>query len=324
MYEIIGISHPLIDICIEVDELLINKFNLKKGQFNLVDSAEITTILSEIDTTKSKIQLGGSVSNTLAGLNLLGVKVAEYGKIGTDKYGELIKKDKEEKQIGDFLSKHELPTGTVINLITPDAERTFAVCLGAATELNEQDIKDDDLKKTKIIHFTGYELESPKVKLAIRKAIGIAKEKNILISLDLADPGVVQRNLIELKSFIKNNVDILFANEEEAIEFTGKSPEKALDVLGEIVDYAIVKIGDKGSYIKVSHSGNTFKIKPYKITPKDTTGAGDMYAAGILYGILNNLEMEKAGEIASYSSAKIVENIGARLEKLDITHILNE
>ncbi|MFT4297760.1 MAG: adenosine kinase [Candidatus Woesearchaeota archaeon] len=324
MYEVAGISHPLIDICVEADENLISSANLKKGQFNLIKSEAFTEIISKIDKSKCKIVIGGSVSNTLAGLHLLGIKTAEYGKIGNDEYGEILKKNKKDKGIKCFFSEHELPTGTVLCLISPDAERTFAVCLGAATELSENDIITEDIAKAKIIHFTGYEFESPKVRLAIRKAVAIAKEKNILISFDLADPGVVQRNMIDLKAFVENNVNILFANEEEAEEFTGKPAEQAVEELGEIVDYAIVKIGNKGSYIKVAHSGNTFKIKAHKAKAKDTTGAGDMYAAGILYGILKQLPMEKTGKIASYTAAKVVENIGARLNSIDISHLLEE
>jgi sugar/nucleoside kinase (ribokinase family) len=324
MYDVIGISHPLVDICTSVEEDFLNKFNLPKSQCTLVDEKTFKEILSNIDKTNSEIKLGGTVSNTLSALNLLGIKVGEYGKIGKDEYGELIKKENNDKMIGNFLSEDNLPTGTVLNFITPDAQRTFVVYLGAATQLTENDISEEYIKKAKIIHFTGYEFESLKVKSAIEKAVKIAKKNGILISFDLADPGVIQRNIIELKSFINDNVDILFANEEEAMEFTGKTPEKAVELLGEKVKYAIVKMGEKGSIIKIAHSGNTFKIEPYKTNAIDTTGAGDIYSAGILFGILKNLEMEKTGKIASYISSKVVEKIGARLNKINISHILNE
>jgi len=321
MYDVIGISHPMVDVCAEVSEDFLDSVEIKKGHSNVVETDKFKKIKDKINNENIKIELGSSVSNTLSGLHLLGCKVGEYGKIGKDDFGELIKKEKQEKEMGDFLSKHELPTACCLTLITPDTERTFVVYLGAAPQLSSEDIDEEIIKQTKIIHTTGYEFESPMVRTAIRKSAQVASENDIMISLDLADPGVVQRNFIDIKPFIEKHVDILFANEEEAEEFTGKPAEEAVEELAKYVDYAIVKIGDKGSYIKVAHSGNTFKIKANKVTPKDTTGAGDMYAAGILYGILNNLTMERAGEIASYAAAEVVKKIGARLEKIDTKKI---
>ena len=316
MYDVIGISHCIVDICVEVNEEFLDQCEIEKGHSNVVDTDKFKKINNMIDKEKIKIELGGSVSNTLAGLHLLGCKVGEYGKIGKDKPGDLIKKEKKDKQMGDFISEHELPTGCCLTLITPDSERTFVVYLGAAPQLSGDDIDEEIIKQAKIIHTTGYEFESPIVRTAIRKTVAIAKENNIKFSLDLADPGVVQRNFTDLKPFIEKHVDILFANEEEAEEFTGKPAEEAVDELAKYVDYAIVKIGSKGSYIKVAHSGNTIKIDAKKVLAKDTTGAGDIYAAGILYGILNNLTMDEAGKIASHAAAEVVKKVGARLDKI--------
>ncbi len=321
MYDVIGISHPLVDVCVEINDNFLEGLDLKKGHFTLVEPNTFKKIHDNIDKKDIKIEFGGSVANTLAGLHLLGCKVAEYGKIGKDDYGAMLKKEKKDKDMGDYLSEHDYPTGTVLCLITPDSERTFAVCLGAASELDDEDIDEEIIKDAKILHLTGYEFESPNVRRAIRKAAIIAKENGVKISLDLADPGVVQRTFIDLKAFVENYVDILFANEEEAEEFTGKSVEDAVEALSKMVDYAIVKVGEKGSFIKVGHKGSTYKIEAKKVKAKDTTGAGDMYAAAILYSIINNLPMDEAGKIASHASAEVVKKIGARLEKLDISKI---
>ena len=291
MYDLIGIAHPLVDLCIDIDESFLISIGLEKGTMHLVDNDKFIDIHAKVKSKITKIEPGGSVPNTIDGLHLLGCNVAEYAKVGNDKYGEMIIKEKDQKAIGNFITKYDSPTGCVLCLITPDSQRTFVVCLGAASELCEDDIDEKIIKQAKIIHFTGYELESPKVKTAINKIVKIAKKNNILISFDLADPGVIKRNLIEMKSFVKDNVDIIFANEEEAEEFTGKPPEQALNLLSENAKYAIVKLGEKGSLIKTKQG--TYDIEPRKVQAKDTTGAGDMYAAGILYGIIKDIDMEK-------------------------------
>jgi sugar/nucleoside kinase (ribokinase family) len=322
MYDVVGISHPLIDLCADIEDEFLELFSLKKGVMHVVDSKRFMEVHEKIDKNKMKIEFGGSVSNTLDGLRLLGCKVAEYGKIGMDKYGDLLVREKEEKKMGNFLKRHKSPTGCVLALITPDAQRTFVVCYGAATKLNEEDIDTEIIKNSKIIHFTGYEFESPLLRLVIKKVVSIAKPVGVLISFDLADIGVIQRNYIALKQFIAENVDILFANEAEAEAFTGKPGESALALISENVNYAVLKLGEKGSMISTKNSGNIYRIRPVKVIPKDTTGAGDIYASCILYGILKNIPLDKAGRIASYAAAKVVEKKGARLAELDLSEII--
>ena len=319
MYDVIGISHALIDLCADVDEAFLEKFKLDIGSMQLVDDKGFKEIHDELDKKNIKVEFGGSVSNTIDGLHLLGCKVAEFAKVGNDEYGNMIMNEKDKKKIGNFITRHDSPTGTVLALITPEGERTFVVCLGAAAHLGEEDVPKKDIQNTKIIHFTGYEFESPVVKGAVEKAIKIAKENKILVSFDLADSGLVQRNFAELKTFVENNVDILFANEEEAEEFTGMTPEKAVNKIAEIVDYAVVKMGENGSIIKISNENNTYNIKANKVNTKDTTGAGDMYSACILYGIVKGLNLDKAGKIASEAASKVVEKKGARLTEADLS-----
>lgn len=318
MYDVIGISHPLVDEYVEVEDSFLDNHELKKGQFHLVTEEEYKQIQNSLQKKESEKKAGGSVSNVLAGLALLNCKTAEFGCIGKDEAGNFLKQQLEKNGIADFLKTEKLPTGTVLAFITPDTQRTFVVYLGAATLFTHEHIDSEVFKDTKIVHTSGYEFESATIRPAIRK-IAAAKE-NTLLSLDLADPGVVQRNLIELREFIKQHVDIIFANEEEAMEFTGKQPEEAVIELGKIAKIAIVKVGSEGSYI-CADTGEICRIAPYKVKARDTTGAGDMYAAGMLYGIINNYTLEKAGKIASYAAGKVVEQVGARLEKIDINTI---
>lgn len=320
MYDIIGIGHALMDLCTEVDDSIIEEAGLNIGQMNIITPDKFKIIHSKLDKEKIKIEFGGSVPNTIDMLKLLGCNVGEYGKVGNDEYGDMIMNDKDKKNIGNLFSRSELPTGNVLCLISEDSQRTFAVCLGAAADLSEEDIDEEKIKQAKILHFTGYELESEKVEAAVRKAAEIAKKNNVLVSFDLADPGVVQRNYIELKKFVEDYVDVLFANEDEAEEMTGKPPEKALNALAKYATHtAVVKLGENGSLI--NNKGNIYKISPNKVTARDSTGAGDSYAAGILYGIINNLPTEEAGKIASYISSKVVEQVGARLDKVDVSKV---
>ena len=203
-------------------------------------------------------------------------------------------------------------TGHSITFITPDKERTFATHLGAAINLKKSEFIDQDLLKSKILHLEGYQLELPEVKDLVYHAVDIAKQNNIKISIDLSDPALITRNLDQFKSFVKDYVDIVFVNELEARAFTGKdSDEEALVEIAKVCETACVKLGEKGSIIK--QGDNIYKIQPYSISPISTVGAGDMYAAGILYGLTHNLPLESAGKLASYAAAQVVAQLPARL-----------
>ena len=169
---------------------------------------------------------------------------------------------------------------------------------------------EEDVKNCKIIHLTGYQLEDIELRKTSTHLIELARKNGKLISVDLADPGLVERNLSDLKDILKD-VDIIFANEEEAKAFTGKEREEAVKVLKKYCNIAIVKIGAEGSFI--FKEGKIIFIEGVKANLVDTTGAGDMYAAGILFGITHDLDVESAGKLASYSAAKVVEQKGARL-----------
>lgn len=324
MYDVIGIGQPLIDICCEVSEEFLEENGLNKGQFHMANKELFLSVHDKLDKEKMILDFGGSVANTLSGMKLIDyeINVAEYGMVGKDEYGQKEHTELKRQRIGDFYQDHEdLPTGTVLALITPDAQRTFVVYLGAAPELEAENIDSEVIQKAKIIHTTGYEFESLKVRTAIRKSVAAIKDVNGLVSFDLADPGVVQRNMIDLKAFVKDNVDILFANEEEIMEFTGKPIDEAVDVINELVDYAVLKKGENGSII-IDKAGVRYDIEAFSVDAKDTTGAGDMFAAGILWGISKNISLDKAGKIASYAASKVVEKIGARLDDLDLDEFL--
>jgi len=305
--DVFGIGNILVDILIKTDDKFIEELGLKKGHSNDIDEFKLREIAAKIDNSKVKMSPGGSVVNTLAGIANLGGVVGFYGKIGNDKHGLFLEEDLKKSNILSNIRRSEKMTGKALTFITPDNERTFAVHLGAAIDLNKEEILEDDIKKSKFVHLTGYEIESSRD--FCLHVMDIAKKNKVKISIDLADPGVIKRNP-ELKSIIKN-ADIIFLNEEEAKALTNLPAEKAIENISNDIGTVAIKLGEKGSLIR--HNNKVIRINGIKAKAVDTTGAGDMYAACILYGISKGWGIEKSANLASFAAAKVVEQIGARL-----------
>lgn len=310
-HDVIGIGSPLLDITFEVTESFLKENNLKKGQMHLITREQSSELLKKLQNYKAKISPGGSSANTLAGVSYLGGKSILLGKIGNDSHGKTYEQKTKEEGVVSILSKHPSEiTGHAITFITPDFERTFATHLGASLFFRKENIPEDKIKNSKILHIEGYQLADPELLKAIYNSVKIAKENNLLISLDLSDGYLVKNNKSLFMDFIKEYVDIVFANETEAIALTGKKPEDALLDISKICKIAIVKLGGAGSLIRTNNI--TYKIPPYVTKIVNTNGAGDMYSAGILYGILNNWDIEKSGKVASYSASLVVGKPEAR------------
>lgn len=311
-YDVFGIGSALMDFLVEVDHRELLEMDLRHGEMHLIDQDHSKKIFERLKNYEFKIAPGGSAANVLAGVAVLGGRAVFCGKVGKDKHGAVYEQKMIEGGVFSNIKKGSLMTGHTITFITPDSERTFATHLGAALELGKEDVLEEELKQSKILHIEGYQLESDMREIAVH-AMEIAKKHNVLVSIDLADPALIRRTLKDMKNLVEKYANIVFANEKEAQAFTGKTEEAALDEISEFADIAVVKLGSKGSLIKSKNK--IYKIKPFEAKAVDTTGAGDMYAAGILYGISHDLPLEKAGRIASYASAKVVGQIGARLSK---------
>ncbi|RMF05558.1 adenosine kinase [Candidatus Woesearchaeota archaeon] len=309
--DVVGIGNPLMDIIVKIEDHELEELDLKKGTMNLVDAENIKKFEEKILKKDKTLVPGGSVANTLAAMALLGAKVVFVGKIGEDEHGDVY----EQKLIGgNILSrvkKANGETGRVISLVTPDSERTFATYLGVCTQLEKEELAEEDIKKAKVLHLTGYQLEEPKLRETSLHAIKIAKDNKTKVSIDLADPELVKRNKEQILEIIKQ-ADILFANEKEIAELTGKKPEEAVTEFPWIETLA-VKMGAKGSIVR--HKGSIIKEEGVKAKAVDTTGAGDMYAAVILYGLTHDKDMTTTVRAANHAAGKVVETIGARLER---------
>lgn len=314
-YHVFGIGSALMDFLIEVEHNELLELDLKKGHFHLIDEEHSKKLLKKLEKYKVKTSPGGSSANTLYGVALLGGNVVFCGKVGKDKHGDIYEEKMLDGGVKHKIKRSEKITGHAITFITPDSERTFAVHLGASLHLEKADVFFNDLKQSSILHIEGYQLEDKNLRDVSLHAMQFAKKNNIKISIDIGDPGIVARNKKDIKNMIKKYADIVFANEHEAKALTGLEPLEALNEIAKLTETAIVKTGKKGSYIK---KGSTIhEIPGYKAKSVDTTGAGDMFAAGVLYGISKGHDLKVSGHMGSYFAAKVVEQIGARLSNID-------
>jgi sugar/nucleoside kinase (ribokinase family) len=311
MKKILGMGNALVDIMIQLkDDQLLDKLGLPKGSMQLVDAIRSQSVLDKLKNLSKSFSAGGSAANTIHGLAMLGVPVGYIGVIGEDELGGSFVKDMINAGVEPHMIHSQQETGRAVALISPDSERTFATFLGAAIELEADHLKTFNFKKYDYLHIEGYLVQNHDL---IRTAVSLAKENDLTVSLDLASYNVVEANLEFLREIVTKYVDIVFANEEEAKAFTGKEPREALDEIAGMTHIAIVKTGSKGSLIK---SGNeVVEIGIIDVNPVDTTGAGDLYASGFLYGQSKGWSLLKCGEAGALLAGHVIEVIGSKMEK---------
>ncbi len=320
MKKILGMGNALMDVLIELenDELL-HTFNLPKGSMQLIDHEKAQQIEKATSHLNKTLTTGGSASNTIHGIAHLGKQCGFIGKVGKDGKGKQFINDMRLNRITPLLIESDSMTGFATAFVSKDGERTFATFLGAAAEMTPDDLSPELFDGYAIFHIEGYLVQNHEL---IKKAVILAKQKGLKVSLDLASYNVVEANYDFLHDLVKNYVDIVFANEEEAKAFTQAEPEEALEKIATICEVAVVKIGPQGSWVK--RGNEKHRIHSYPSQRKDTTGAGDMYASGFLYGLANNYPLEVCGKIGSYLSSQIVAYIGPKFPNLTWRNLLIE
>ncbi|NDP21526.1 MAG: adenosine kinase [Paludibacter sp.] len=309
MKKILGMGNALTDILLQIenDEVLLS-LNLMKGGMQLINTERSEQISKAVSNLSRKMAAGGSASNTINGITRLGMSAGFVGKIGKDDVGSFFISDSQNNGVVLHLLQSETPSGHCTVLVSPDSERTLCTYLGAACELEAADLSPEMFEGYDIFHIEGYLVQNHEL---IRTAVKLAKNAGLKVSLDLASYNVVKENFNFLHEIVREYVDIVFANEEEALAFTGNEPEPALIQIAELCEIAIVKVGKEGSYIK---SGNHIvQIKPRLANCIDTTGAGDLYASGFLFGLANKFSLEVCGKIGSLVSGNVVEVLGAKM-----------
>ncbi|HML83775.1 MAG TPA: adenosine kinase, partial [Bacteroidales bacterium] len=256
----------------------------------------------------SELAAGGSAANTIHGLASLGVRTAFIGKVGDDEMGRFFAEDFKKAGCDPKLLIGKTDTGVATTFITPDSERTFATYLGSAAELTPDDLSEEMFKGYEVFHIEGYLVQNHAL---IRRAVELAKSSGCTVSLDLASYNVVEANLDFLTSLIGHGIDIVFANEEEIKAFTGHEPELGLEKLSGMAGVAVVKVGSKGAMVK--RGVEKVHVPAYQATVIDTTGAGDLFASGFLYGFVHGLSLAKSAEYGALLASTVISTMGARI-----------
>ena len=309
--QVYGIGNVLIDIVSHAHDSDLARLGLDKGIMKLVEGDERDRIVDFISTSDSTYCCGGSAPNTIITLSQLGVSSALSGKIGFDDFGDQYEKQLQEHGVTSYLTRADGNTGSSIILVSPDSERTMNTSLENNQKYCKDDIQEEAIRSADYLYFTGYMWDTDNQKKALLKAISIAEEAGTRIVFDAADPFAVRRSAGEFCRLIEKHFDIVLANAEEArLMFGSEDLGLCAEKLAGICDMAVVKNGAAGSVVK--SCGNSFEIPVYKVDAVDTTGAGDIYAAGFLYGLCTGRSLEESGNIASKLAAGIVGQIGAQ------------
>ncbi|MBU6339788.1 MAG: adenosine kinase [Rickettsiales bacterium] len=325
MQEIIAIGNAIIDIVCKVDDIFLKENNLVKGSMSLIDE-ETAQKLSKLKS--EKITSGGSAANTIATLANLQINSSFIGKVANDEFGKKFIDDIAENKV-QFLNKNFSNSFSAKSfiLITPDGERTMCTFLGCAPEISEDDIKEEHFKNASILYLEGYLWDSKATIAALRKAINLAKKNNVKIAFSLSDSFCVIRHKEDFLSLIKNDLDLLFANESEVLELISEK-ELSLKNLAEFFQIkkdliAVITRSDKGC--AVFQNNKFFETSVNKVkNPTDTTGAGDAFAAGFFYGFINNHKLKEAAEFGNILASNVIQKLGARLDKKEIVKIIND
>ena len=328
MDKIIGLGNALVDVLATLnDDKILDEMGLPKGSMQLIDDAKLQQINERFSRMKTHLATGGSAGNTILGLSCLGAGTGFIGKVGNDRYGDFFRENLKENGIEEMLLSSDLPSGVASTFISSDGERTFGTYLGAAATLKADELTLDMFKGYAYLYIEGYLVQDHDM---ILRAIELAKEAGLQICLDMASYNIVAGDLEFFNLLISNYVDIVFANEEEAKAFTGKEPEEALALIGKLCSIAIVKVGANGSYIRKGTEDIKVSAIPVE-TVRDTTGAGDYFAAGFLYGLTCGYSLEKCAKIGSILSGNVIQVIGTTISperwdeiKLKIDEILAE
>ena len=314
MNKIIGLGNALIDILVVLnDDNLLSNIGLPKGSMQLISEPkfqEINKILSSMGAHKAT---GGSAANTIQALASLCVPVGFIGKIGEDSYGNFFEESFREKGIDTRLLKDQvLNSGVASTFISPDGERTFGTYLGAAAELLASDLNKDIYGDYDVLYIEGYLVQNHDL---ILKAVKLAKSLGLKVCIDLASYNIVLEDRAFFIHLVENYVDIVFANEEEAYAFSGyKDAQKALSYIADRCSVAIVKIGCKGSFVQCGDDTyHCEALNDRKVL--DTTGAGDFFAAGFLYGYLRGFHLQECAAIGSLLSGHVIEVVGTTLSE---------
>lgn len=310
--DVVSIENALIDLLIRANDSDVKTFGMAKGVMQLVDEETQKNVLKNLGNTRPEVELGGSASNALRGMAILGSKTSYSSSVGNDAYGKAFASRMQELGIVNRLSVIDnIHTGTCLVVVTPDGERTLNTYLGACRSYVPSFIPFDDIAKSKIFFSTGYMLDTQGQIEALHSAIDYSLKCNVKVAFDVADPFVIKRHDQKTVFSLLEKTHLVFLNAEEARILLNKEPERAAIELSKTIELSVVKDGEKGAYI--AYNGNVIFIPAKKVEVADTTGAGDMFAGGFMFGLCNGLTFEQSGQIATLLASDTVSYMGVRL-----------
>ena len=311
--KILGIGNAIVDVFVKVDDDFLLKNNLTKGSMKLLEKQEFESLKSTIKI--EKIEAGGSVANTMAGIAYLKGDASFIGKIKSDEFGKIYKKSLEKINVSFLYSEKEenLSTGASLIFITPDSERTMCTYLGISSQLSKEDINEDYIKDYEIIFLEGYLWDKGMSEEMFKHVINLAKKNNVKIAISLSDIFCVTRHREDFFELLKNDLNILIGNENEINKLMQKN--NLLDSMNELKNInklIIITRSENGSVTVLNNEiTNCESVKVEKVL--DLTGAGDLFAAGFLKEYLDKSNIKKCLQTGSNLAAKIIQKVGARL-----------
>ncbi|MDR1723941.1 MAG: adenosine kinase [Tannerella sp.] len=307
--KIIGIGNALLDVLIRLEsDAHLTEMGIKKGAMDLIDESAMREIQeNRMGLQRSEVP-GGSVCNSMRSLARLGAEIGYIGKIGNDRAAQVYETETLKAGVKPFFVKTEGISGCSTVLISPDGERTMATFLGPAATLTDNEISDETLSKFDLIYIEGYLITNERLFLPMLKR---AEKLGLKVALDLANFNIVNGFKDLLKDVIPQYVDILFSNESEAEAYTGLPARKAIEVIAKDVEIAVVTIGKDG--VLVCRNSQVVHNNALVSNVVDTTGAGDNFAAGFLYGYSTNASLEQSAKIGTLLSANVIETVGAQI-----------
>jgi sugar/nucleoside kinase (ribokinase family) len=311
-YDVFGVGNAIMDMQVRCDDAFLENTDIEKGIMTLVDEPRQQLVLDALADHDVHYCSGGSAANTIVGIADMGGTAAYACKTGADAFGRQYLEEMKELGITIEIPQTEGQTGSCVVLITADAQRTMLTNLGISSALHADDIVESEVAKAKYVYIEGYLFAGDSTRAAAYRAIELAKANDVKVALTISDPFLVNICREQFRELIEGPVDLLFCNEEEARALTGL--EDPIDCAHDIHQHCknvALTLGRNGSIIM--HEGEAWPIEGVEVEAIDTTGAGDMYAAGVLYGITNGLSWQQAGHLGSHAAARVVAQLGARL-----------
>ena len=313
-YDVFGVGNALVDIQAKIDDSMLGELGIDKGIMTLVDDNQQADVLGSLASHSLHRCAGGSAANTVVATADFGGAAAYVGKVGNDEVGNFFLQDMRDLGVTIDVKPASTPTGTCAVLISKDAQRTMLTNLGASATLTEEDIDEELVKAAKYVYIEGYLLSGETTKAAAYRAMRIAKQSGAKVALTASDPFLVNMIRDEIWELITGPVDLFFCNELEAKSLTGEDDPIACGArIHEHAENVALTLGSAGSIIM--HGGESLPVEGVPVEAIDTTGAGDMYAGALLYGITNGMGWHQSGHLASHAAARIVSQMGARLER---------